>query len=275
MDASSRVAERSEVQDTPDILKEIVASKRLDVERLKSEAPLPQIEERLERQAPPLNLSGALMGDSVRVIAEIKRQSPIKGLLRAELDPVSTATTYADSGAAAISVLTEADHFRGSIGHLEAVHDAVSPRGLPVLRKDFIFDPYQVYESRAYGADAILLIVAILAPRTLSELLALSQEKWMQCLVEVHDEEELNVALDAGAEIVGINNRDLRTFETDLATTERLAPLVPGGKVIVSESGISRREHVQRVRGAGAHAVLVGEALVTAGDPGAKLRELL
>jgi indole-3-glycerol phosphate synthase len=144
-----------------------------------------------------------------------------------------------------------------------------------VLRKEFIFDPYQVHEARAYGADAILLIVAMLTPECLKELLDLATTFWMQSLVEVHDERDLAVALDAGAEIIGINNRDLRTFKTDLETTERLAPLVFGDKILVSESGISARAHIDRVKAAGAHAVLVGEALVTARDPGAKLRELV
>ena len=262
-------------KDTPDILKKIVEVKRRDVERLKTEAPRAGLQERIRRQGPALNLAGALMGDTVRVIAEAKKASPSKGLLRADFDPVALATTYADNGAAAMSVLTEVDHFQGSIQYLEAVAEEVHPRGLPVLRKDFIFDPYQVYEARAHGADAILLIVAMLERDELRELIDLAQEFWMQCLVEVHDEEELRVALDAGAEIMGINNRDLRTFETDLEVTERLAPSVPEGKTIVSESGISSREQIQRVHRAGAHAALVGEGLVAAPDPGAALRELL
>lgn len=263
------------LREAPDILKEIVSAKAVEVERLKVEAPLAELEARIEQRTPPLNLAGALWGDSVRVIAEAKKASPTRGLLSAEFDPVSLATTYADGGAAAVSVLTESDYFQGSIHDMEAVRDAVSPRGLPVLRKEFIFDPYQVYESRAYGADAILLIVAMLTPEKLAELMGLAQGFWMQCLVEVHDEDELKVALDAGAEIVGINNRDLRTFVTDLETTERLAPSVPKDRVIVSESGISGRDHVERVGRAGASAVLVGEALITADDPGAKLMELL
>jgi indole-3-glycerol phosphate synthase len=260
---------------TPDILKKIVAAKRREVERLKGEVALPELERRIEGQPPPLNLSGALMGDTMRVIAEVKKASPAKGLLRPDFDPASLAEAYVDNGAAAVSVLTNADHFQGSIGDMETVHAVAGPRGVPVLRKEFIFDPYQVYESRAFGADAILLVVSILEPRVLSDLLILAQGLWMQCLVEVHDEGELKVALDAGAEIVGINNRDLRTFVTDLEVTERLAPLVPTDKIVVSESGIHDREDVLRVGRAGARAVLVGEALVTAPDPGAKLRELL
>lgn len=257
-----------------EILKEIVKAKRREVERLKVEMPVTELEKRIESRKPPLNLGGALWGSSVRIIAEVKKASPAKGLLRPDFDPAWLAATYADNGATAMSVLTNTDHFQGSIEHLEVVRDVASPRGIPVLRKEFIFDPYQVYETRAYGADAILLIVAMLTPKCLKELLELGQKFWMQSLVEVHDEDELKVALDAGADILGINNRDLRTFKTDLAVTERLAPLVPPDKIIVSESGISSPEHVQRVKRAGAHAALIGESLVTAADVGAKLREL-
>ena len=257
-----------------EILQEIVEVKRREVERLKAEVPVSELEARIVDQARPLNLAGALLGHSVRIIAEVKKASPTKGLLRPDFDPVELASTYADNGAAAVSVLTNADHFQGSIEHLESVHGAVSPGGIPVLRKEFIFDPYQVYEARAYGADAILLIVAMLTPDLLRELLSLSKGFWMQCLVEVHDETELDVAVEAGAEIVGINNRDLRTFKTSLDVTERLAPLVPAGRIVVSESGISDRDHIRRVKEAGAHAALIGEALLTAPDVGAKLREL-
>ena len=257
------------------ILEEIVVAKQREVERLKKEMPLSLLERRIQTQARPLNLAGALMGGSVRVIAEVKKASPSKGLLRKDFDVAALAAAYADNGAAAVSVLTNVDHFQGALGDLEAVRGAVGPQAIPVLRKEFVFDPYQVYESRANGADAVLLIVGILEAGALSVLLELAQELWMQCLVEVHDEEEVRVALDAGAEIVGINNRDLRTFETDLGVTERLAGMIPPDKIIVSESGISDRSHVERVGRAGAQAVLVGEALVTAPDPGARLRELL
>ncbi len=259
---------------TADILREIVEAKRKEVERLKVEVPLIRLESLINAQEPALNLSGALMGDSVRVIAEVKKASPTRGLLREEFDPADLASSYANNGAAAISVLTNAQYFQGSIQDMEAVRAVSHPRGIPVLRKEFIFDPYQVHEARAYGADAILLIVGVLTPLALEELVGLAESFWMQCLVEVHDEEELSVALDAGAEIVGINNRDLRSFKADLGVTERLARLVPRDKIVVSESGISSREDVMRVANAGAHAVLVGEALVTAEDPGGKLREL-
>ena len=260
--------------DTPDILKEIVEVKWREVERLKIETPVSTLEGLIDTQTPALNLAGALWGDSVRIIAEVKKASPAKGLLRHDFDAADLATAYVENGAAAVSVLTNADHFQGSIEDLERVHDVTAPRRVPVLRKEFMFDTYQVYEARAFGADAILLIVAMLDPSVLRELLDLAKTFWMQCLVEVHDERDLQAALEAGAEIVGINNRDLRTFTTDLGVTERLAAQIPQGRVIVSESGISSRDHIQRVRAAGAHAALIGEALVTADDIGAKLREL-
>ena len=260
--------------DTPDILKEIVEVKWREVERLKIETPVSTLEGLIDTQTPALNLAGALWGDSVRIIAEVKKASPAKGLLRHDFDAADLATAYVENGAAAVSVLTNADHFQGSIEDLKRVHDVTAPRRVPVLRKEFMFDTYQVYEARAFGADAILLIVAMLDPSVLRELLDLAKTFWMQCLVEVHDERDLQAALEAGAEIVGINNRDLRTFTTDLGVTERLAAQIPQGRVIVSESGISSRDHIQRVRAAGAHAALIGEALVTADDIGAKLREL-
>jgi indole-3-glycerol phosphate synthase len=258
-----------------DILQKIVEVKRREVERLKVEMPIDELKKRIEAQAPPLNLAGTLFGDSVRIIAEVKKASPSKGLLRKDFDPATLANIYADNGAAAISVLTNTDHFQGSINHLSAVHSVANPRKVPVLRKEFIFDEYQVYEARAYGADAILLIVAMLSPEDLKALMALSEKFWMQCIVEVHDEDELKVALSAGAEIVGINNRDLRTFTTDLEVTERLASKIPFGKVVVSESGINNPAHIKRIKAAGAHAALIGEALVTSPDVGAKLGELV
>jgi indole-3-glycerol phosphate synthase len=262
-------------RNAPDILQKIVAVKREDVERLKSDVPLSALRERMAAQANALDFAGALRGDSVRVIAEVKKASPSRGVLRADFDPVEIATVYVENGAAAISVLTNVEFFQGSIGNLETVGSIAHPKGVPVLRKEFIFDPYQVYEARAYGADALLLIVAMLSAEELASLMALTAECGMQALVEVHDEDELRIALDAGADIIGINNRDLRTFVTDLAVTERLASRVPAGKVIISESGIATRDDVKRVRKAGANAILVGESLVVSDDIGAKLRELL
>lgn len=258
-----------------DILNKIVEVKRVEVERLKVDMPVSELEGRIEKQTPPLSLFHALSGDTVSIIAEVKKASPSKGLLREDFDPVELAKAYVENGASAISVLTNVDHFQGSIDYLAQVHGIAYPANVPVLRKEFIFDPYQVYEARAYGADAILLIVAMLTPECLGDLLKLSEELSMQCLVEVHDEEEVKVALDVGAEIIGINNRDLRTFITDLAVTERLVSKIPSDKIVVSESGINNREHLQRIQAAGAHAALIGEALVTSQDVGAKLRGLV
>ena len=257
------------------ILDRIVETKRLEVARSKIEMPISSLEERIRAHELPLNLSGALMGDGARLIAEAKKASPSRGLLRDNYDPAALASSYADNGAAAVSVLTEMDNFQGSLEHMEAVKEVLQPLGVPVLRKDFIFDPYQVHEARAYGADALLLIVAILTPECLKELLELSRSLWMQVLTEVHNEDEMETALEAGAEIIGINNRNLRTFETDISVTERLADRVSAGRILVSESGIHSHDDLVRLRRVGVHAVLVGEALVTAADPGAKVRELL
>ena len=255
------------------ILDDIVTAKRAELERQRSEVSLETLQQRIGAQPPPLNLSGALLGDEVRLIAEIKRASPSRGLLCPDFDPVRLANAYVENGAAAISVLTD-PRFQGTLEHLAAVKQAVLPKGTPVLRKDFIFDPYQVHEARAHGADAILLIVSILSPQEMVELLTLSRRLWMQCLVEVHTREEFQTALETGAEIIGINNRDLRTFHTDLSVTRELARLAPKGKVLVSESGFSSREDILQLSRMGVHAALVGEALVTAADVRAKVREL-
>ena len=183
------------------------------------------------------------------------------------------AGTYVANGAAAVSCLTD-PRFQGELAHLSAIKQSGASAAAPVLRKDFIFDPYQVHEARAAGADGILLIVAILDPSQLRELLGLAKSLAMQCLVETHDETELETAVEAGAEIIGINNRDLHTFTTDLAVTRRLAPMVPEGKVIVSESGIFTRDDLELLARVNVNAVLVGEALVTAPDVAAKVREL-
>ena len=257
----------------PNILDEIVAAKREELAAQKRTAPLDVLQGRIGSQPGPLDLSAALTACGIQLIAEVKKASPSRGLLRADFDPVELASTYTGNGAAAVSVLTD-PRFQGELDHIVQIKAAGASRRAPVLRKDFLFDPYQVHEARAAGADAILLIVAILAPQQLQELLGLSSSLGMSTLVEVHNEEELQVALDAGAEIVGINNRDLRTFNTDLAVTEGLATQVPKGKIVVSESGISRPEHLRRLAGLGVSAVLVGEALLTSDDVAAKVREL-
>jgi indole-3-glycerol phosphate synthase len=255
------------------ILEQIVAAKKVEVEVQRQLVPLSDLEEQVKTKPMPLNLSGALMGDRVRLIAEVKKASPSRGLLVQNFDPVALATAYVNNGAAAVSVLTD-PRFQGTLEHLEAVKKAVADHRTPVLRKDFIFDPYQVYEARARCADALLLIVAILSTEQLKELLSECQRLWLQTLVEVHNREELDRALEAGAEIIGINNRNLHTFETDLSITEELAGKIPKGKVIVSESGIFTAGDVTRLRATKVNAVLVGEALVTSPDVGAKVREL-
>jgi indole-3-glycerol phosphate synthase len=186
---------------------------------------------------------------------------------------VELARTYAGNGAAAVSVLTEEKYFGGSPEQLAEVKAALE--SVPVLQKDFIFEPYQIYESRACGADALLLITAMLSAAQLEELLSLSRALGMRCPVEIHDEEELERALGCGAEILGVNNRDLRTFNVDLETTVRLRPLIPPDRIVVSESGIRSRDDMERLRAWGVDAVLVGETLVTAPDVAAKMRELL
>ncbi|MBI2907589.1 MAG: indole-3-glycerol phosphate synthase TrpC [Chloroflexi bacterium] len=252
-------------------LDDIVADRRREVATARVSRPLRELETLAFRQAKPLDFAGALQDNGVRLIAEAKKASPSKGLLVPNFDPVGLARVYAENGAAAISVLTEERYFQGSLGYLSAIRQAVA---LPLLRKDFIFDPYQVWETRACGADALLLIAAILNDEKLRGLLDLSRDLGMECLVEVHDETELERALGLGAQVIGINNRDLRTFKVDLATTHRLASRIPPGRVIVSESGIKSREDIDLMRGWGVHAILVGEALVTAQDVAAKVREL-
>ena len=255
------------------ILDEIVAAKKQELAAQKQVVTLERLQEQIASQPPPLNLSAALNGEGVRLIAEVKKASPSRGLLSPDFDPVWLAEIYSAHGAAAISVLTD-PRFQGELDHLAQIKNTGASGQAPVLRKDFIFDPYQVYEARAHGADAFLLIVAVLSPQQLKDLLDLGHELGMQCLVEAHDEEQMQVALDAGTEVIGINNRDLRTFTTDLAVTLRLAPLLPSGKVVVSESGISNRDHLRQLARSRVDAVLVGEALITAPDIAAKVREL-
>ncbi|MQF69970.1 indole-3-glycerol phosphate synthase TrpC, partial [SAR202 cluster bacterium AD-804-J14_MRT_500m] len=222
---------------------------------------------------PTIKLASAFLEDGVCLIAEIKKASPSRGLLMPNFDPAMLSDIYVENGARALSVLTDR-RFQGELKHLEIVKMTTSNRFIPVLRKDFIFDPYQIYEARAGGADAILLIAAILSVNQISDLLDLCGKVGLQALVEVHDKAEVEVAIAGGAEFIGINNRDLRTFETDLSVTERLAHLVPEEKMLVSESGIFTADDIIRLYNAKVNAVLVGEALVTAPDVGAKVREL-
>ena len=254
------------------MLDRIIAQKRQEIEQRKKIATMTYLQERIARQKPPLDIALTLKGDHIRLIAEVKQASPSRGMLRPNLNPVELAQTYAEGGAAAISVLTEANYFMGSIEHLAAIREVV---GLPLLRKDFIFDPYQVYESRAYGADALLLIAAVLNQEQLKELVSLSHSLGLRCLVEVHNTDEVERAVLSGAEIIGINNRDLNTFTVDITTTRRLRPLIPQERIVISESGIKSKRDIEKLGKWGVDAVLVGEALVTAGDVWAKMKELL
>ena len=254
------------------MLNRIIAQKRKEVEQRKRSMPLSLLEERIAHRQAPLDFALALDGDHTRLIAEIKRSSPSRGVLCPNFNPVELAKSYAQGGAAAISVLTEANYFEGSIDYLAAIREEVH---LPLLRKDFIFDRYQVYESSAYGADALLLIVAILSQEQLEELLSLSHSLGLRCLVEVHNEDEVERALFSQVKIIGINNRDLNTFTVDINTTHRLRPLIPQQRIVVSESGIRSRSDVEKLKGWGINAVLVGEALVTASDIQTKMRELI
>jgi len=234
--------------------------------------PLSSLKERIAQRQAPLDFALALEGSHTRLIAEVKRASPSRGVLCPNFNPVELAQDYAEGGAAAVSVLTEANYFEGSIDHLAAIREEIE---LPLLRKDFIFDPYQVYESRAYGADALLLIVASLSQEQLGELLSLSHSLGLNCLVEVHNEDEVERALLTQAKIIGINNRNLNTFTIDINTTRRLWPLIPRERIVVSESGIRSRSDVEKLKGWGVNAVLVGEALVTTSDVLTKVRELI
>jgi indole-3-glycerol phosphate synthase len=210
--------------------------------------------------------------DSINIIAEIKRRSPSKGIIRADFDPLNIARDYAEAGAAAMSVLCEEDYFGGSLDHLRAIRAATAT---PLLRKDFLFDDYQLYEARAAGADAVLLIVAILDDWLLRRLIAKAAALNLDALVEVHTADEMRRAADAGAAIIGVNNRDLKTFDVDLRTSLDLAPLAPAGAILVSESGLAGGASLRRLRDAGYSAFLIGETFMRADDVGGALRRLI
>ena len=254
------------------ILDEILEHTRRELEAARGRVP-PEALARLAAQAPPARgfRRALLEAPRPRVVAEIKRRSPSRGEIRPDFDPVACAKAYAEAGAAALSVLTDERWFGGRLDYLGAVRAAVD---LPLLRKDFVLDGYQIDEARVAGADAVLLIAAVLEPARLAALRAHAARRGLDALVEVHDEAELEAARAAGADLLGINNRDLRTFAVDLSTTERLAPRVPEGTVLVAESGILRHTDVERLERAGAHAVLVGEALMREPDLAAALRRL-
>jgi indole-3-glycerol phosphate synthase len=254
------------------ILDEILAVKRSEVAAALGRAG--ELARKAAAAPPPRGFRRALMarGGAPRIVAELKRRSPSKGEIRADFDPVAIARAYEAGGAAALSVLTDERFFGGSLAVLEAVRAATA---LPLLRKDFVIDPVQIDEARAAGADAVLLIVAALPRPELERLHAHAAGLGLDVLVEVHDEAELDAAKGVGADLIGINNRDLRSFVTDLAVTERLARRVPQGALVVAESGIFGPEDVARLQRAGAAAFLVGESLMREADPGRALRRLL
>ena len=255
---------------TGDILSRLVAEARQDMNRRSALIPKDQLEQEI-RDYTPKDFIGALRGPGLAVIAEMKQRTPSMGVLSADYNPFELARAYERGGAAAISVLT---HMAGFGGRPEHVEDARQATRLPILRKDFITDPYEVGEARAAGADAVLLIVAALEPDELRRLIAVAKRRGLAALVEVHDADEARVALDSGAEMIGVNHRDLRTFEVDLGLTERLRPLVPAEVVLVAESGIHSAADARRVREAGADAILVGEGLMRSPDPALLIAEL-
>lgn len=258
----------------PTILDEIIASTRSDLKARSSARTLADLKARIAEMQPTKGFGAALANEKrpVRIIAEVKKASPSKGVIREDFEPVEIARLYEKKGAAAISVLTEERYFQGSLDYLAAIRKEV---GIPLLRKDFIVDPFQVYEARAAGADAILLIAACLERSQIEDLGGLAAELGMDVLTEVHNLRELDKTLMAGARIVGINNRDLHTFETDLTTTLELLRDIPSGKVVVSESGINTRQDIELLQTAGVHAFLIGEALMREKDMAGKLEELL
>jgi len=255
------------------ILDEILGHKRAELAAARSREAPEKLARRAEELTAPLrDFAGAIArGPEPRVIAEVKRRSPSRGEIRADFDPVACALAYAEGGAAAISVLTDETFFGGHLDFLAAVRRAVP---MPLLRKDFVVDAYQIDEARVSGADAVLLIAAALGPDELVSLRERAEALGLCALVEVHDELELAVALDSGARVIGINNRDLRTFHTDLAVTERLAPRIPEGVVVVAESGIFTRTDMARLAASGAQAFLIGESLMREADMAGALKRL-
>ncbi|BBD80916.1 indole-3-glycerol phosphate synthase TrpC [Aerosticca soli] len=259
----------------PDILQRILARKREELDERSARLPLAELAARAKDLPPTRGFAAAIeakvgAGDSA-VIAEVKKASPSKGVIRSEFDPAAIARSYAQAGAACLSVLTDKDFFQGSEEFLRQAREACA---LPVLRKDFVIDPYQLYEARAIGADAVLLIVAALGDAALEELAGLAAELGLDVLCEVHDAEELERAQALPVSLIGVNNRDLRTFKTSLDTSIELQALVDYDRILVAESGIHTPEDVARLREAGIHAFLVGEAFMRAADPGQALRRL-
>lgn len=254
------------------ILQKIVENKKDEIVRQKEILPLAELRQLLTDRTPTRDFAGAIRGRDCAVIAEVKRSSPSQGRIREDFDPVAIARMYEENGASAVSVLTERKFFQGRAAYVPRIAKAVN---LPILRKDFIVDPYQIVETRVLGGDALLFIARLLDAAKLLDFIGLASELGLAALVEVHDEEDLGKAVAAGARLVGINNRDLATFRTDLEVSIRLARRVPNGITVVSESGINGRRDIERLMESGIHAFLVGESLMREADIGKKLRELL
>ncbi len=247
------------------ILDEIMAFHRENLPKIKRDVPLANVRALAQTAVPPLDFYAALKAPGVSLIAECKKASPSKGLMVPNYDPAKLATTYVKAGARAISVLTDGRHFQGSLSDLRDVKEAIGSKA-PVLRKDFVFDPYQIYEARAAGADAILLIAAVLSDSDVRDLQTLTHKLGMNALVEVHTEEELERMLAIGPRIIGVNNRNLQTFQVDFENTARLRQMIPDDVVVVGESGLKTAVDVQQMLKIGVDAILVGETLVKSKD---------
>ncbi len=257
------------------ILERIARYKRDEVDERKRQRPIGILRAEALEAAPPKGFHAALKraaADGYGLIAEVKKASPSKGLIRADFDPVRIAAAYERGGAACISVLTDTPSFEGSLDHLRAISSTVS---VPVLRKDFMLDPYQVWEARASGADCILIIMAMVSDRLAIELERAALELGMDCLIEIHDRHELKRAAGLQSRLVGINNRNLKTFEVSVATTMKLIPHIPAGSTVVAESGLSERSVLDRLAAAGARCFLIGESLMRAASPERAVRDLM
>ncbi len=257
------------------MLDTILSYKLIEIKEAQALLPLKSLEKKVDHLGPVRSLTHSItapQGPAHRVIAEIKRASPSKGVMREDLDPVEWAKRYQSAGAVAMSVLTDRKFFHGSLEHLVQVRETVN---FPLLRKDFMIDPYQIWEARYYGADVVLLIMRILTDTQFKQLLDVTLALGMEALVEVHEEHDLDRALELGARLIGINNRDLKTFTVDIAVTERLMPRIPPEVTVISASGIQTAQQIKSLEDKGVKAFLIGETLVTSSDPEKKLKELI